>query len=185
MTVEANQARALQESANFISTLFGNNIGLQFKNVLTSPEFSKAISTAGTSILSSPEFKGVAAEIGKNLFSDMANNAMIKDFIISIFRSSIGQLIKSEDVKQVLMTIASTLVDNLGNLIGTQQKEFNQSINQEIHAVLFGEDLKELLKSSIEEMMIPMQELFVQGIQGTLANLKPTIEVRADLNLNG
>jgi hypothetical protein len=185
MTIQDNQARALQESANFISTLFGNNIGLQIKNVLTSPEFSKAISNAGSSIISSPEFKTVASDIGKGLFSDMASNQLMKDFMIGLFRSAIGQLIKSEDVKNVFMSIATTLVDNLGNLIGTQQKEFNAHINQEIQNVLFGEDLKELFKSSIEEMLVPMQELIVQGIQASLSNLKPTIEVKADLNLNG
>jgi len=185
MTVEQNQARALQESANFISTLFGNNIGLQFKNVLTSPEFTKSIGAAGTSIIASPEFKGVVNDIGKGLFADMAQNPVMKDFAISIIRSAIGQLVQSEEVKTVFMSIVTTLIENVGSLIGTQQKEFSTNINNQINNILLSEDLKKVFKTSMEELMVPMQELIVQGIQGTLANLKPTIEVRADLNLNG
>lgn len=204
-------ALAVQTILNSFSTMAGITVGSQVKNAMSSPEFREAIKNSGTDIINSKEFRGMFLDIGKSLISEVLRNEELRDLLVTLLSQGVTRITQNETAGDFLSNILEITVSQISDAFLTETKDLKETINPQQIKIIIAETfdkeifpslisriknevipeastlLRDMLSSSIKEagreLLVPLQELIVQGIQGALINVQPEITTTHSIKL--
>lgn len=177
--VDVQNIRALNQILGNLGSLAGVSMGSQIKGVVTSPEFAETMRTVGKTVFASTEFKESIREVGSGIITDMLQVETVQNIIVSLIEKGLEKIFNNSQLSAKLAQIITDLITGIAKVMQEQSERTTQAATDFIKT-----EFKAIQKETLEGNLTTIQELIVQGIQGALCNLRPTLDIKCDMSLS-
>lgn len=192
-----NDIRAIGHVISTLSNLASSGMGSKIQEIVSSPDFINSIKSAFVTCLNQPEFRENISNIFVETFSKLSSNKEITSNLVSVFSETAKDIFSNEGIKTQIKEVFINAFTSIFSSDEGQQvtsaliESFSESIKaviseqgENIKDIIFGEEVKEMVKNMIQENMEEISSSITMGVQGALSSLAPKINVEAKMVLH-